>query len=63
MGANLGVQVSLSHLKNLANSNTSSLIKVSTVCLLPTLILGTSTVRSKNLPKSSASSLVSNSHR
>lgn len=43
----LGSHVSLSFLRKLANNNTSSLIKVSMVCLFPTFILGISTILSK----------------
>lgn len=52
----LGTHVSRSFLRNLANSKASSLIKVLRVCLLPTLILGTSTLRSKRLARLSHNS-------
>ncbi len=58
---NLGFHASLSFLMYLANSNASSLIRVSMVCLFPTFILGISTMRSNNVFRASASSLVSNS--
>lgn len=43
----LGVHVFRSFLRNIAKSDASSLINVSTVCLCPTLIRGTSTAVSK----------------
>jgi len=45
----LGVQVSRSSRRNFASNNAPSLIKVSIVCLFPTLILGTSASDSKCL--------------
>ena len=45
----LGSQSFRSFLRYLANRRASSLISVSRVCLLPTLILGISTLDSKNL--------------
>ena len=53
----------LSRLRYFANSRASSLINVSMVCLFPTLILSTSTIRSKKAFKSSAKLSVSYSFR
>lgn len=59
----LGFHSFRSLLRNFANNKASSLISVSNVCLLPCLIRGISTLRSKSLFRPSAKPLVSYSQR
>src|SRR3989304_3910432 len=54
----LGFQSFRSFLKYLAVSNVSSLIRVSMVCFFPTLILGISTLDSRNALRSFIESLI-----